>query len=395
MYTFKLLLAFLPAVLAAPKSSPGDSDIVKGKYIVTLKPNVVVPELEDHLSWVSGIHTRSLHRREESGIEKVWGDHFKGYSGEFDKETIKEIKASDDVIAIEPVRKVELYQQTTIQQPAVWGLGSISHRTPNWQEYPYDVSAGLGMWAYVIDTGINTNHTEFEGRAHLGYNAMPGTLFVDVNGHGTHCAATIAGKIYGVSKQSNLMAVKVFHSGGSTTDVVLDGFEWAVTNITLTPGRTQRSVISMSLGQSRSEAFNAAIEAAYRAGVLTVVAAGNSNADARDFSPASAPRAITVGAVDIRNSRPSFSNYGPVVDVFAAGVGVKSAWIGSNSAENTISGTSMACPHVAGLALYLRGKEALTTPASVAERIKNLATTGVVGNAGLGSPNLLAYNGIA
>jgi oryzin len=174
---------------------------------------------------------------------------------------------------------------------------------------------------------------------------------------------------------------------------VLDGYNWAVTNITNTPGRKEQAVISMSLGGGRSDAFNAAVQEAYSAGVHTVVAAGNDNANAYNYSPASAPNATTVGAIDIDNNRASFSNYGELVDLFAPGVNIKSAWYTSNSATNTISGTSMACPHVAGLSLYLRAREGLTTPKSVARRLKELATSGVVQDAGSGSPNLLAYNG--
>lgn len=150
----------------------------------------------------------------------------------------------------------------------------------------------------------------------------------------------------------------------------------------------------MSLGGGYSPAFNAAVENAYRAGVLTVVAAGNDGKDARNVSPASAPNAITVAAVDRNNVRASWSNYGAVVDVFAAGVDVVSTWIGSNTAVDTISGTSMACPHVAGLALYLMAMEKLPTPGDVAKRIKSLATKNVVVNRGTGSPNLLAFNGV-
>jgi oryzin len=168
-----------------------------------------------------------------------------------------------------------------------------------------------------------------------------------------------------------------------------------VTNITNTPGRSQQSVISMSLGGAKSDAFNLAVDSAYRSGVLTVVAAGNDNKDAKDYSPASAPNAITVGAIDINNKRASFSNFGPLVDVFAPGVGITSTWIGSNSATRTISGTSMACPHIAGLSLYLRAKEGLTTPRSVTDRIKELATRNVVQDPGRGSPNLLAFNGVS
>ncbi|KAF5020396.1 hypothetical protein F66182_7583 [Fusarium sp. NRRL 66182] len=392
MHSLKLLLFLLPAALAAPAAK--DDDIVEGKYIVTLKQKIAEDRLEEHLLWAGNIHEGSLFRRNEEGVDKVWNDTFKGYSGEFDKETIKEIKKSDDVLSVEPVRKIHLYQSVTTQNPSVWGLGSISHRTPGWREYPYHSSAGQGMYAYVIDTGININHEDFGGRAFLGYNAQQGTPFADANGHGTHCAGTIAGREHGVAKRANVIAVKVFHTGSSTTDIVLDGLEWAVSNITNTPGRTQQSVISMSLGGGRSDAINRAVDTAYRAGVLTVVAAGNDNADARNYSPASAPNAITVGAIDIDNNRAGFSNFGAVVDLFAPGVDIRSTWIGSNTATQVLSGTSMACPHVAGLALYLRASERLTTAESVTRRIKELATSKAVRNAGSGSPNLLAYNGV-
>lgn len=159
-------------------------------------------------------------------------------------------------------------------------------------------------------------------------------------------------------------------------------------------GRAANAVISMSLGGPVSQAFNTAVEAATSNGVLSVVAAGNSFADASNYSPASAPSAITVGAVDVNNNKPGFSNFGAVVDVFAPGVDVLSTWIGGEDATNTISGTSMACPHVAGLALYLKGLEGLASPGEVADRIVELATEDVVGSPGTGSPNRLAYNGI-
>lgn len=152
----------------------------------------------------------------------------------------------------------------------------------------------------------------------------------------------------------------------------------------------------MSIGGGFSRAFNTSIENAYKAGVLTVVAAGNSGADASKYSPAAASNAITVGAIDKNNARASFSNFGPLVDVFAPGVGVRSTWITGNAASEWLSGTSMACPHVAGLALYLMGQgdETFSSPKAVTDRILELGTKDVVLNGGVGSPNLLAYNGI-
>jgi oryzin len=166
-----------------------------------------------------------------------------------------------------------------------------------------------------------------------------------------------------------------------------------VANITA-EGRQAVSVISMSLGGPQSDAFNTAVQAAYDAGVLSVVAAGNQGDDSQYYSPASAPSAVTVGAVDVKNVRASFSNYGTLVDVFAPGVDVLSAWIGSDDATETISGTSMATPHVAGLSLYLMALEKLASPAEVTARIVELATKGAVSRPGTGSPNLLAFNGI-
>ncbi|KAK7421483.1 Suppressor of the cold-sensitive snRNP biogenesis mutant brr1-1 [Neonectria punicea] len=400
MYSLLLLAAAIPAALGrpAPVSTHAIGDIVKGKYIVTIKPDVAAPRLQDHLGWVDDIHARSLSRRDgatEAGVDKVWSDTFKGYSGEFDTDTIKEIKNSDEVLSIEPVRVIEIYQSKITQAASPWGLGAISHREPGSRDYVYEKSAGEGTWAYVVDTGVFTGHAEFEGRAFLGYNAVPKTKFADTNGHGTHCAGIIAAKTYGVAKKANIMAVKVLDGASSTTDIVLDGFEWAVSNITNTPGRAAKSVISMSLGGSKSAAFNAAVDAAYKKGILVTAAAGNSNVDASLSSPGSAAGALTVGAIDKSNNRASFSNYGPVVDVWAPGVAVTSLGISSKSAIATMSGTSMACPHVAGLALYLRAKESIAMPTTVIRRIKNLATLGKVLGAGKGSPNVLAYNGAA
>ena len=285
------------------------------------------------------------------------------------------------------------------------------------------------MYAYVIDTGISTTHVEFESgtRAVLGYNAYPDSEFLDVVGHGTHVSCTIASGSYGVAKKATVVAVKVFDAGSvsfpppnipsslfwrwlrlifvkkkSTTSIVLDGYTWAVRNITSSvPGRADTSVINMSLGGPYSEAVNSAVGTAFRThGVVTVVAAGNNGNDAKNASPASAPEAVTVGAVDVANKRPDWSNYGPLVDIFAPGVEVLSCWRGETGTESLVlDGTSMATPHVSGLVLYLKslggggtvgsGKAAV----AVVERLKGIATGGVVTAPGKGSPNLLAYNG--
>lgn len=211
-------------------------------------------------------------------------------------------------------------------------------------------------------------------------------------GHGTHCSGTIAGKTYGVAKKAKLVAVKVLDAnGGGTNSGIISGIQWVVNNAN-DQGNAAKSVLSMSLGGSYSKALNSAIASAVGSGVTVVVAAGNEDQDAANSSPASETSAITVGATDSTDTRASFSNYGEVLDVFAPGVDVTSAWIGNPDATNTISGTSMACPHVAGLSAYLIGLGA-GSPQEVVDQIKKLATKNAVQDIGSGSPNALAYNG--
>ncbi|KAG8164459.1 hypothetical protein KVR01_006377 [Diaporthe batatas] len=364
---------------------------IPGKYIVTLKPGA---DITSHITWANGIQARNVRRQDAgSGVTNQYAfNSFSGYAGAFDDATIEEIRNSAEVAAVEEDAVWELYELTT-QADAPWGLGSISHKTENSTDYVYDTEGGVGTYAYIIDTGLLTTHVEFEGRGSLGYNAYPNTDFVDLVGHGTHVAGTIGGRTYGVARQASLISVRVFDTAGSTTAIVLDGYNWAINNITA-EAREATSVVSMSLGGGFSSAFNAAVAAAYDAGITTVVAAGNNGLDASNFSPASAPEAITVGAININNTKPSFSNYGTVVDVFAPGVDTLSAWIGSDTATNVISGTSMATPHVSGLVLYLKTVlGGLEAPADVAAKVTELATADILSGLGTGSPNLKAYNG--
>jgi oryzin len=257
MLALRFSLVAIPAVLALdPRTYALDEEVVPGRYIVTLKDGADSATVDSHVAWAANVHSR-LSRRDERGVNKVWRKNFKGYSGEFSNDTIDEILQSDDVcpdiavhllrpisaisirsrfpcvtltvlqvVAIEPVTLIaparaapasseqsEIIRQTN----ATWGLGSISHKSsstddPPSDEYLYHKSAGEGMWAYVIDSGIYIEHNDFEGRAHLGYNALAdlGVPFEDTNGHGTHCAGTIASKTYGVAKKANLMAVNIF-----------------------------------------------------------------------------------------------------------------------------------------------------------------------------------------
>lgn len=267
-----------------------------------------------------------------------------------------------------------------------WGLDRIDQANlPLNQTYNYPDQAGQGVNVYIVDTGINATHSDFSGRVGAGYDYVDGDSNPDdCNGHGTHVAGTIGGTTYGVAKKVTLHAVRVLDCGGSGTwSNVISGIDWVRLN------HSGASVANMSLGGSKNQAVNDAVTNAIAAGVTFAVAAGNSNADACSYSPSSTPTALTVGATDNTDARASFSNYGTCLDIFAPGVNILSSWIGSNSATNTISGTSMASPHVAGAAALYLGSSPSATPAQVAAALTAAATSGVVTNPGTGSPNLL------
>lgn len=397
-----LAATLLPAVLGAPTPAADlkirnleARDVVPDSYIVVLKSDIADEDYEATINAASHIITK----RAPGGGRKYKGvgakyklGGFKGYQIDADAATIGEIAASDNVAWIEKDEKVYASALVT-QSGAPWGLGRISHRARGSTQYVRDSTDGQGTRIYVVDTGIYTQHSQFGGRAVWGANFISGSANTDQNGHGTHCAGTAGGSTYGVAKKATLVAVKVLDANGSGSNSgVISGIQWVATNAQ-SLGATRKSVLSMSLGGGYSAAVNNAVQSTISAGVTVVVAAGNENQNAANVSPASAPNAITVGATTSSDARSSFSNFGSVVDIFAPGSSILSAWIGSTTATNNISGTSMACPHVAGLAAYLIALEGLTSPAAVTSRIKALGTSGVLTGIGSGSPNLLAYNG--
>lgn len=253
---------------------------------------------------------------------------------------------------------------------APWGLARISHRKElrlnNFNKYVYDGSGGDGVTAYVIDTGINVDHVEFQGRARWGKTIPKNDVDKDGNGHGTHCAGTIASRKYGVAKGAQVVAVKVLGSNGSgTMSDVIDGVLWAAQDAAKLAAEAERelaggskpkhkgSVANMSLGGGKAPGLDEAVDAAVEHGLHFAVAAGNDDADACKYSPAAAKGAITVGASTIGDQRAYFSNWGKCVDVFAPGLNILSTWNTGPESTNTISGTSMASPHICGLLAYL------------------------------------------
>jgi len=246
----------------------------------------------------------------------------------------------------------------------------------------------------VVDTGIRTTHSEFGGRATWGTNTI-NTVDTDENGHGSHVSGTIGGMTFGIAKSVSLVAVKVLDADGAGTNSnTLQGLQFVHDDV-VAKGLAGKAIINMSLGGPKSTALNSAIAGLTQAGVTCVVAAGNENQDALNDSPASAPSAITVGAITATDAKASFSNFGSAVDIFAPGVNVLSVGITSDSATETLSGTSMASPHVAGMAAYLMALENITSPAALVARMKQLATStgSAVKGVSSGTTTLIAYNG--
>ncbi|KAK1672523.1 peptidase S8/S53 domain-containing protein [Colletotrichum godetiae] len=407
--TAVLLTLGLRALAAPAPASVTPDGIIPGEYIVSLKPGLARSQVESHLSRAASVHSRSPSRRDTTGIDKAFSiGAFNAYAGSFDEVTIAEIISGDvdgAVLSVEPNRLVEIDALVT-QDAATWGLASLSSLnqltgSSDGQPYTYDDSAGEGSFAYILDTGVQVYHPDFAGHAVKGYSSQPDEEFDDFGGHGTHVAGTVGSQTYGVAKKATVVDVKVLAGfdkksnlraqGTGSVATVLDGYNWAVNNITDTPGRLAKSVISMSLVSTTASALDEAVNAAYDLGVPTVVSAGNLNQDASRRSPARAERAFTVAAADWNRTRASFSNFGSLVEVFAPGVEVRS--LGLDNSTTVYSGTSQAVPHVTGLIAYLRGKEeGLATPDEVFARVKELAVEGVIRDP-QGTANLLAFNG--
>ncbi|VUC20898.1 unnamed protein product [Clonostachys rosea] len=380
-----VLLAILPAVLAAPatRSVPAPlvrlnqrADVVANKYIVKFKDNSALASLDSALSTIS------------VAPEYTFEHVFKGFSGELSQEALEALRNHPDVDFIE--EDAYVYLDGFLEQSnAAWGLGRISHRERGSTTYVYDETAGEGTCAYIIDTGIDVTHTDFEGRATFAVNYGDSNN-IDGHGHGTHVAGTIGSKTYGIAKKTSLFAVKVLDNNGSGTVAnMIRGLEFVVSDVP-TRGCPNGAVANMSLRSSVSAALNAAAAALPNNDIFLAVSAGNSNIDSSNQSPAAEPTVCTIGSTDSADAKSSFSNYGPGVDVFAPGSSVLSLAPGNLTA--TMSGTSMASPHAAGLAAYLGGLEGLKGDA-LCERIKELASVDLLTGLPSGTSNRLAFNG--
>ncbi|MFC4471022.1 S8 family peptidase [Streptomyces xiangluensis] len=316
-------------------------------------------------------------------VERTYSAALNGYAVRVSASGARSFAADPAVAFVEQDQEVHV-NGTQILPP--WGLDRIDQANrPLNLTYTYPDTAGGSATVYVIDTGVRITHSQIDGRARYGYDFVDrDPIAADGNGHGTHVATTAAGSTYGVAKLADIVAVRVLNNSGSgTASGVIAGVDW-VTSRSVGP-----SVANMSLGAGASTALDTAVRNSIASGITYAVAAGNSTRNAANFSPARVGAALTVGASTSSDYRSSFSNYGSVVDMFAPGSSIPAGWHTSDTATRTLSGTSMAAPHVAGAAAVYLTSHPTARPATVHSALVSGATTGVLSNIGSGSPNRL------
>ncbi|KAF5620640.1 serine protease precursor [Fusarium sp. NRRL 25303] len=366
-------------VKRAPLITRQEGEALEGKYIVMMKN-------------VASINAAKILK---TAVDSVAADpdivykKVGGFAASLTKKEIEELRKNPNVAYIEQDSRAKIF---ATQNNATWGLARLSNKSPGSRTYTYDDSAGQGVCAYVVDTGIEVSHPEFQGRAKFVATYVDG-INTDDHGHGTHCAGTIGSKTYGVAKKASLYGIKIFDKNGFGTDsLMIAGMDRVLQDA---PSRDCPNgvVINMSFGNTKSTAVNSAAKALVDAGYFAVVAAGNGDLfgnpeDVAGFSPASEPSVCSIGASDISDKVADFSNYGSLIDLYAPGVDVLSTWIGGG--KNTISGTSMATPHVVGLGAYFLSLGKAAT--GLCEYLQGIALKDVIDNVPSGTKNLLVQN---
>ncbi len=351
-----------------------NSNAVRDEYIVVLRDTVE--------RGGSSAIARELASARGGEVLATYEHALKGFAVRMPEARARELLNDPRVKYIEENGYV---QAIGTQSGATWGIDRIDQTSlPLNSTYNYNFD-GTGVHAYIVDTGVRLTHSEFAGRMGNSYDAVTtGGNANDCQGHGTHVAATVAGTTWGVAKKATVHAVRVLNCQGSGTNAdVIEGMDWVASN------HVKPAVANMSLGGGASQATDDAVQRMYAAGVPVAVAAGNDNANACNYSPARAANAITVGSTTNTDARSSFSNFGTCLDIYAPGSNITSAGITNDTSSATMSGTSMASPHVAGVAaLYLQ-----QNPTATAQQVRDALVaggiTGVVTSAGTGSPNVL------
>jgi subtilisin family serine protease len=358
-------LVLAVSVCALAGSAPA---LAADRYIVVVKPDRDAAAVARWQHEASAYQFRTVH----------------GFAATLSAAQVRALRESARVAYVERDRIMRASATQNMDasgQP--WGLDRIDQTAlPLSRTYTYN-RAGAGVTAYVIDTGLRPTHADFGGRAANVYDALGGNG-ADCNGHGTHVAGTIGGTTYGVAKAVQLRGVRVLNcSGSGSTSGIIRALDWVRANA------VKPAVANMSLGGGRSTSLNTAANNLANSGVFLAVAAGNESQNACNVSPASASAAYTTAASQSNDTRASFSNYGSCVDGYAPGVSIKSAWYSSNTATNTISGTSMASPHVAGVGALYKSANGDASSATVASWINSNATAGVIRSNPSGTPNRL------
>lgn len=355
----------------APLATP-QAKVVPGRYIVVFDSAQARNDASARIGKRGG------------KVNREFKHALKGLSTQLNADQLRDLRSQPGVKYVEPE---VIVTASATQSPATWGLDRLDQRNlPLNSSYSYDRD-GQGIKTYIVDTGVRSTHSEFAGRMVTGFSAInDGRGTTDCQGHGTHVAGTVAGTVYGVAKKASVVPVRVLDCNGSGTSTsVVSGLDWVTSN----HQAGEAAVANMSLGGGASQAIDDAVSRAINDGVTTVVAAGNENTNACNSSPARLAAAITVGATQNNDARASYSNYGTCLDIFAPGSSITSAGISSDSSTATMSGTSMASPHVAGVAALELQAAPSSTPLQVRNNIVAKSTSGLVTGSGTGSPNSL------
>ena len=387
---FMAALTFVPVLAQKDDSNQNDDPgkfirmgekAIPGQYIVVLDMDVDGGKGDFALAATAAQDLTSAYG---GVVTETYADALNGFAAQMTEEEALNLSKDPRVRFVE---EDSIIQADVTQSNPPWGLDRIDETDlPRNGTYTY-TTTGAGVNVYIIDTGIRRTHTQFGGRAFIGFDAIgDGRNTSDCNGHGTHVAGTVGGSTFGVAKDVRLFAVRVLNcSGSGTNSGVIAGVNWVTSN------HIDPAVANMSLGGGASTALDTAVRNSIAAGVTYAVAAGNSNTNAGNSSPARVAEAITVGSSTINDARSSFSNFGSVVDIFAPGSSIPSAWFTSDTATATLSGTSMASPHAAGVAARFLQSNPGASPATVRNEMVNQATLNRLSGIPTGTANRLLF----